>query len=1124
MKLERARELGEILEKDKQIQNLIDRNNSRFILYSVDEPLENFPNFNLNDTRIRLLAFEYLNVGCTYAENDIEDLSILFLNKGAQIIEHVDFKNSDSIEESTYYILISSLAYYSAFHYSKAYILINKIQYKTPISRMVSFFLGRNFSDLRVEINNILLSENFNELTMFDENEELSQAYIYYKVYARVFNLWLNHIQFGTNDLIEQIDYQLERILELAQINNRPDIWWLTRLLRICFKGYNQSNLWNFILPLIASSDSNDDFPVRYIRSLTLRDSRPITELFTSQRAVIPKALDNNSGGEVISLPTSSGKTRVAEITILQHLIDFPDSKVIYIAPFRALAFEIEDTLNNTFGPLDIEISHMYGGNRVSSTDNALFDEARVLILTPEKAKALLRSNRDLFSELSLMIVDEGHLVGAGQKRLVFNELFLEEVRAYKEKHHLKILVLSAVLPNVEDLAQWITGNKSNNSVNLWKPSSERFGIARWTGNELDLEWINNSPDTPPFNRKFITKKDKYPKEYKQAISLAALKLSKYGSVLIFVTIKKSVFTYAKEVLKAMDENPQDFKIQNDTLWEHFKLACIEVYGEDSIWYNYASKGIICHNASLPSIVRIPLESIIQKENPPIIISTSTLGQGVNLGISSVIFAQIYQSGKPISHREFWNIAGRAGRAYTDTEGKVLVGVNEQVKSNEKYKIRYRRDLAKSYFNRDSIEFTYSGILQIFINLIELANSNEIDNELLIELIANNYSSINQNDYSEVILDIETNLDIIDDTLIALNLEFDAQTLESPHDWIDNFFRGSLASIQEKTSDLITTNDVIDFLKARNRKIITETDCNPLIWKSISSSGINYDSAKKLRTNKQVFIDLRTRYNNSEKNIEDKLNFVLGIDSVVNSLSIIQSDSKLVAFLKIDNLLRDVLQPWLKGESIISINKEIEKAYILERYLTFTLPWAISAISKMLKQDNNIEEAEDYELIAILVEMGLPNYNATMVFLSGIKSRLASVELSDLLLEDDFSSYKNLRKVICTSDFVYIISSESTKHWITLYKHVFNFNKPKLTSLNSFTFTNDKLNDANIGRLYVRRFQDRIYLCTEDYNEKVDVTENKLNFKSISDINGIHFEYNFGAWNFKSINPHYVIR
>lgn len=99
----------------------------------------------------------------------------------------------------------------------------------------------------------------------------------------------------------------------------------------------------------------------KYIKALVYLPPRGIHELFITQRQSLAKVLNNNSLGAVVTIPTSSGKTRIAEIAIVNSLVKNPTGKVLYIAPFRSLAFEIENTLERVLSTVGISLSHLYG-------------------------------------------------------------------------------------------------------------------------------------------------------------------------------------------------------------------------------------------------------------------------------------------------------------------------------------------------------------------------------------------------------------------------------------------------------------------------------------------------------------------------------------------------------------------------------------------------------------------------------------------------------------------------------------------------------------------------------------------------------------------------------------------
>lgn len=87
-------------------------------------------------------------------------------------------------------------------------------------------------------------------------------------------------------------------------------------------------------------------------------------------------------------------------------------------------------------------------------------------------------------------------------------------------------------------------------------------------------------------------------------------------------------------------------------------------------------KGIIVHHASLPNDLRIATEKILRYSNPKIIVATSTLAQGVNIGVSTVIIAHYRMTRDVITNGEFHNIIGRAGRSFIDVEGRVLFAID----------------------------------------------------------------------------------------------------------------------------------------------------------------------------------------------------------------------------------------------------------------------------------------------------------------------------------------------------------------------------------------------------------------------------------------------------------------
>lgn len=1110
-RLEKALSLYGQMENDQTTKNFIAQANARYILFQVYEDEKKFPRFrpNLNEG-LNSIAYSYLTVGCYCAEFEKFDVAIEALIKAATIIEYNHLPEQNRTPISQFHILIGALAYYASCQYSKSFILLKKTQYDKTIATLLYQFLSKNYGQLSKQLNEILLEQAYT-----------SEKYmrIYDVFMAKSLSSLLLYLQYGDNKEFENSIDVIDDAVELASIDEDPSLWWTFRLFRIIVKGFCKSSLWPNLHPLIDGHDVNNDFeyqlkfhdspffewliPERkdtidnFISSLVFRDKNPIVELFLSQLQSIEKVLSPT--GAVVSLPTSSGKTRVAEIAILQSLLDNPYSHILYLAPFRSLAFEIEGTLSQTFVPLGYRVSHLYGGAQFSSIDHMMIDNSHILIATPEKAKAILRANDELASRIALVIIDEGHLLGE-EKRYVTNEIFTEELRYLMKKNGGKIILLSAVLPNSTEISKWITNNENQTAKSDWRPSTQRFGILEYTGTSVNLEWKGEEPS---YNTSFV----KLVQNKKQAIAQSAVKLSSIGSVLIYVGRANMVMGQAKEIYNYLFQIEEvDIDWGNDYDWERFELSCVENDRNDDV-LKYARKGIMCHSNKLPTETRLCMERLLRKGKAKFIVSTSTLAQGVNLGVSTVIIANVFIDKKPISNKDFWNIVGRAGRAFIDTEGKILYVIDGTA---EKRKVNWHRGLANNYFNHLNVESAQSGLLKHILNIDKIAKSCDINFEHLLGLIAeNNFTSIPM-DEANYIIDF---FDWIDDSLLALNIAYNSFDIEESN-WIDDHFRESLAYIQaEKEGD-----NIIRVLKARS-SAVKRLAGNPGQWKSFASSGIPLMSIAKIDELMDDILLVSTIYLTSEKQMEHKIDFLKNIENIIEQLP---SSHFRHGFLPQDI---DVVRPiWLKGDSLRGIANGDK---IANDYFGFTIPWVLNAISKKYSQQGKEEAASLFEEFGVLCELGLPSFWAAKIYLSGVRSRQAAKELSFIFSEDlIISNLYDIPDIIIRNKGVLKgrkDCSEHTLRWVELLAIEQSPLKKSLYRIPDFTFTSKEMNIKSTI-LYCKSYDGICYLCSSDYNDKIMIKVNDdFPFNEIQDIPGIYFEWENDTWKMKNKNPNYQI-
>jgi len=1124
---------------DSIIQNFIAQANARYILLNTSENRENFPPYTIEDGNLNILALYYLEIGCSFAENKDLENAREPMERGASILENVNGSEANKNELSNYYSLISALSYYVSFQYSKSFILIKKTQSDTVISKLIALFLQRKFSELTEEVEKLVIDKAYNDDFIAENDDEIDGAdKIYAITIAKALDGFIKYFQTGNVVFLSVAKTNLLYIKEISELKSEPSIWWVIRLLLLISEGFNEASLWN---SLGKYFDIESPILKKYIKSLVYLSPRGIHELFITQRKSLSKVLNVENNGCIVTIPTSSGKTRIAEIAIIDCIIKHPENKILYIAPFRSLAFEIENSLEKILGNLGVTLSHLYGGSLFSRLDEKIIEESNVIIATPEKAKAILRGDRTIANHVKLIIIDEGHLLGP-DKRLIVNEIFYEELRFFIENNGGRFLLLSAVLPNPEDLALWLTKSSKTIYKDSWRPSDERLGILEWTGEQVNLDWKSNDEERPSFNNKFITseqlplKKGQnkiryFPSNKNEAVASTTYKLRNFGTALIFVGLKASVFTMAEAYLKCLGNNPEDFKWNSKFDWKAYELACIETYGDNNNWILFARKGILCHHGSLHVDVRLPLERLMRNDKPLVIISTSTLGQGVNLGVSSVIFSTIYQAGELVTPRDFWNIAGRAGRAFIDHEAKILVSMDSSDASGlfkyitklretspRQYKIiksaliKKHVSIIEGYYDKEKIDIATSGILALVRALKQVTEDGNIDFEVLLQLIAENKVE----EIGENAKEIDDILDWIDDTLLALQDLHNKPDTEIDYNWIETFFRNSLAYIQIQENSSLTKENLISFISARVKGIIKKVGNDNSKWKSIIKSGIPLNSDLFLENKLPEIIDLVMFYNEVDKTIETKIEIACKIVRIIEKIPVFEENTDELGSEDFDT----IISKWLNAESFSSIMQLKFAEEIVNNVFSYKLPWILNGISKKLRNIKLEAEAEFVEEVSILIEIGLPDLKTVKIYQAGIRSRVYAKEFASLF-EDEIWE-KSIRDykidIVLHREYYKNLVSAKCGEWIDVLYQMTKSKSITIDSIPNFQFGNVHKSTTT---LIAREINGKQHLVSPDFSFIKEISAD-IDFSSVNKIPGIFFKYDAVDNNWKMIieNPY----
>lgn len=1076
-----------------ELRHLFAQTNASYVLHEVKERPENFPHFDLLLTeKVTASAYAILAAGASLHEVEPSPDSVAAMEKAAVLLTNTHFNHAQEDIGSAHHTLIAAMVFYASGQYSRSFVTIKPVHLTSRIATMIALFLRRRRKDLIKLLNEVLLTDIEPSVCISLVCEPAVELSV-----AQSLSHALEFQASGDSKHIWSALNSVDAGMKIASELMSPTLWWVTRLLKLMIIGFENSSLWTCLPPFFSE---NPDLLTRYIQ-LSAFSPKPVIELWTSQKESIPIALNTDKPGAVINMRTSAGKTRIAELAILQTLASDPTAKILYIAPYRSLALEIEQALCQIFEWLGYKVSHLYGGFRFSAVDRLLADEATITIATPEKTRAIVRSSPELLARYKLIVVDEGHLIGANE-RLIRNELFLDHLRVACNVSGGRIILLSAVLPNPGELAHWISGSEENVAKSDWKPSAERFGLLRWNGSRVRIEWKD---EFESFNPNFVEsaplgwgrRRNHFPHDKNEAIAATAVRLTSVGPVMIFCGQARSVAGMAKCVLLAQGRNPEKHPWPKH-LWATFAASCKEDLGDENIVFKAAEVGIICHSNKLPSQVRIATERLMRSIPPKVIIATSTLAQGVNIGISSVIIASPYiDHDLPVTHRDFWNICGRAGRAFVDGEGKILYAIDE---TRKRWQVNKDLKMAKEYFWSQNTDPVSSGLLFCLNKMRNISNSVGVDFENLLGLVAeNNFSKIGE--HGELFKHLFT---VMDDALLALvedqGIQFE---VADPLTLIDHVFRASLASIQARhVNDSMSEDDVIEILK--KRVIFLLSDCpDSTHRKAFVSSGLPYLCAKNLNHDLddwKVALDEASTHNSEPGRY---LHLLKWIENWARN----NGDGVITDWPDKRNF-DEIRQGWLIGTPLFELCEANHEAMRISKNIYgYQLPWLIHAGSQFFRnRDESYSECLD--VLAALVEFGLPNMIAVNIFLAGVRSRASACELATLDVKWKNSPAK-IRTQLCSSDLLSSIHgqiSEDSKCWLNLIEAD---TRGKSLSVPDFArFTMNKYWDQLPKKIVVRKHNNSLFLCSIDGRQRIPVKcESKWPFMYLA--NDLRFSFTY---------------
>lgn len=525
--------------------------------------------------------------------------------------------------------------------------------------------------------------------------------------------LLMRYMQSGDRESLAAADAVLQSAVNAPRAAERYlDVRWVAAHLRSLAGDFGAASVWEVLPP---------DVPTAVRRTFTMGQPAvsilwpPQVELVSPGGGV--SALDPSARRIVLSVPTSSGKTLISQLFTLCHLAARRGG-VCYVVPTRSLAREVRRDLasrlrlySRSVAPEQFEWTNL---------DDRTSDEVEVL--TPERLSHLIRTDVDgLLDRFGLFIFDEAHSIG-DESRGFTVETCISLLHWLTRNTSHRIMLMSAALGNRGQIRSWVDPDGTGcSAASEWRGPRRLHAVfntqIRWqteqpiletsrskdwpgrlvrnvygrvrlrptsTGKIVDLSTTEavgrhvtrvdakGVPETDPATGRTIKHVSSSTPNYKMLPDLIKL-VAEAGPVLIIRSTRKQTQHLAKVLAESLPTSTETRELA--------ELSAVRL-GDAHPLTSVLRHGVAYHHGGLPTDVLDGIEDAVRNGRLQYIIATTSLTDGVNLPVRTVIIDEPSISNewaRPLTPAQTLNAVGRAGRSCLESEGWAILVRQAQV-------------------------------------------------------------------------------------------------------------------------------------------------------------------------------------------------------------------------------------------------------------------------------------------------------------------------------------------------------------------------------------------------------------------------------------------------------------
>ncbi len=1042
-------------------KQLLNRGEARSMIWANGILPEDAPKF-ATQLSYDLLGYGYslINMGLRLLElGGDPDIYRSAFSKAGSAIEMVSHKGEKDDPSRGFHLILAASSYHLGRYSAKAYsLLINNNENLTIPEQALRRIILREFDQLENDVFKYKLTsiaddktlaeridaESDRILLMAETGEDIIDSKYELSIidialtdnYLSAISMFLMALDLGEQEFLGKSTKILSNTLGICNDLNMIPQWWVHRITKYLLRDLWLSSF-HVILPFAPETESVwNDLRWNFIALLYKRRKSEI-DLWPSQIEGAMRAVDQ-SDNLVVSLPTSAGKTRIAEICILRCLAD--KKRVIFITPLRALSAQTEFSLRKTFSPLGKTVSTLYGSIGVSDFEINVIKTKDIVVGTPEKLDFALRNDPTLIDDVGLVVLDEGHMIGLNEREIRY-EVQIQRLLNRPDADQRRIVCLSAILPEgdqLRDFVDWLRHDKEGGPVkDIWRPTDLRFGEITWNQNKAQLKFIIG--DERPFVNNFISgfvppvgkRRLLFPKNAQELSLATAWRLIEDGhTVLIYCPQKNWVESFAKIIVDLHTRGALSTVLTvDDKVLELAKTLGTEWLGVDHPIIKCLELGVAIHHGSLPTPFRKEIEKLLRDGILRITVSSPTLAQGLNLSATTVIMHSLRRNGQIIDASEFKNVIGRAGRAFVDIKGLILHPMFDK----HSWRRKQWNELIQDEKTRNMVSGLYRLINTLIIRMANYLGTRKTKD--VFEYVVNN-----SNCWDFQSLDTE-NEDVtsgasqkwadyifsLDTALLSLLGDEECETEQIPH-ILDQILSSSLweriLSRKKKGQQDLYNQTLIE----RANYIWTQSSKDQR--RGYFLAGVGFETGRKLDTIAKTANKLLVEVNYF-------ITTGMTDDAICSITQIAELIFPIAPFTPryFPESWREILKKWLLGEPIIdnTLGEISEVLTFVEDGFVYRLPWGMEAIKVRALANGDIIQPgmsiDDFETdVAVpAVENGTLDRSAAILMQAGFNSRFAAIKA----VHDTNASFTTARELSRWLKSEEVADLTSSGHWPT---------------------------------------------------------------------------------------------